>query len=105
MHGRRIPSIGHIIVDSIGDRGCSRQDAHFTNRYPQCSTIQVPRLSKRRRFHYFIAGFFVKQLKYKLSLSMSTLATDSKDCALLAPRSNREESQQSFNGKTEYDNR
>ena len=36
---------------------------------------------------------------------MSTLATDSKDCALLAPRPNREESQQSFNDKTEYDNR
>ena len=101
---RRIP----VIVDSIGDRGCSRQDArrsHFINRYPQCSTIQVSRLNKRRRFHYSIAGFFVKQLKYKLSLSMSTLATDSKDCALLAPRSSREELQQSFNGKTEYDNR
>ena len=81
---RRIPSIGHVIVDSIGDRGCSRQDArrsHFINRYPQCGTIQVPRLSKRRRFQYFFAGFVVKQLKYKLSLSMSTLATDSKDCA------------------------
>ena len=36
---------------------------------------------------------------------MSTLATDSKDCALLAPRSSREKLQQSFNGKTEYDNR
>jgi len=36
---------------------------------------------------------------------MSTLATDNKDCALLAPRSNREESQQSFCGKTEYENR
>jgi hypothetical protein len=36
---------------------------------------------------------------------MSTLATDNKDCALLAPSSNREESQPSFNGKTEYGNR
>src|ERR1700733_1666462 len=77
---RRFPSIGHVIVDSIGDRGCSRR-SHFISRYPQCSAIQVPRLSKRRRFQYFIAGFFVKQLKYKLSLSMSTLAADSKDCA------------------------
>jgi hypothetical protein len=36
---------------------------------------------------------------------MSTLANDSKDCALPAPRSHTEESQQPFNSKTEHDNR
>jgi hypothetical protein len=51
-----------------------------------------------------LLAFFVKQLEHNLSLSVgASLANGSKDCTLLAPRPTPNESQQSFNGKMEYD--